>query len=92
MNRKTSRGTSKDLQKKYKSKQVIETSYYTVPPLDVDDKYFITQYGDRLDLLAQEFYGNRRYWWFIALVNNLTTVNIDPGIKIRIPKKVSYVY
>ena len=90
--RKTSKGFSTDLRKKYTGKAVVETSYYTIPPVDVDDRYFVTQYGDRLDLLAQEFYGNRRLWWFIALVNDLNTVNVEAGLKIRIPKQVAYVY
>ncbi len=53
-----------------------------------DDIYIITQETDRLDLLAQQFYGESKLWWIIAQANNLNSVNIgiEPGIQLRIPK------
>ena len=47
--------------------------------------YFITQEGDRLDKLALQFYGDANLWWYIGKVNHLNTMNLDPGIRIRIP-------
>ena len=91
MKRKTTQGFSRELGKKY-GHLVRETTYFSIPPKDVDDRYFVTQVGDRLDLLAQEFYGNRKLWWYIGLVNNLTEINVEAGVKIRIPKAGPRVY
>jgi hypothetical protein len=43
--------------------------------------------GDRLDLLANEYYGDSTMWWVIALKNNLTDIDLtmQGGIKLRIP-------
>ena len=51
------------------------------------DNYFISQEGDRCDNLAVRFYGNASLWWFIAKVNNLTTMNIPAGTSLRIPSR-----
>jgi nucleoid-associated protein YgaU len=47
----------------------------------------ITQEGDRLDLLAKEFYGDQRYWFVIARANNLGkgSLVVPNGIPIVIP-------
>ena len=47
--------------------------------------YFIAQDGDRCDNLATKFYGDVSLWWFIAKINNLTTMNIPAGTSLRIP-------
>ena len=60
------------------------TIYAKVPELDTD-LHFISQAGDRLDNLAQQFYGSPHLWWFIARVNNIKTMNLPPGISLRIP-------
>ena len=62
------------------------TPYMTVPPPDASDLYVITVIGDRLDKMAKQYYGNQHYWWYIALVNDLDTLTVDAGIKLRIPK------
>ena len=48
-----------------------------------DDIYIITQETDRLDLLAQQFYGESKLWWIIAQANNINGANIglDGGIQ-----------
>ena len=55
-----------------------------------DDMYFIAQEGDRCDNLANRFYGNPNLWWFLAKVNNLTTMNIPVGTSLRIPATLQY--
>jgi nucleoid-associated protein YgaU len=52
------------------------------------DNYFISQEGDRCDNLAVRFYGNASLWWFIAKVNNLTSMNIPAGTSLRIPTSI----
>lgn len=54
---------------------------------DERDTYFYARESDRLDLLANEFYGDVTLWWVIASANNLGkgTFSIPPGKLIRIP-------
>jgi nucleoid-associated protein YgaU len=51
------------------------------------DTRIISQDGDRLDVLAKEFYGDERYWFVIARANNLGkgSMHIPPGEIILIP-------
>mgnify|MGYP000146572311 FL=1 len=56
-------------------------------PLDENDVYVITQYGDRYDLLASEFYNDAELWWIISSANNYQkgSLNVTPGVQLRIP-------
>ena len=61
---------------------------YPEVPLRINDIYIITKDGDRLDLLAYQFYGDVDLWWIIA-ISNIGKVRRDsffikPGLKIRI--------
>ena len=69
----------------YTDKASFDTTIYDKVPEKDTDEYFIAQEGDRCDNLANEFYGNPNLWWFIARVNNLTTMNIPAGTSLRIP-------
>ena len=62
-----------------------KTSIYKKVPEKDTDMYFVTQPGDRLDILAHRFYGDAKLWWFLERVNNLNSINVDPGISIRVP-------
>ena len=64
----------------------LTTTYRKVPKRDTDT-YFIAQQGDRLDLLANRFYGSPTLWWFIAHVNHLKGINVPAGTSLRIPAK-----
>lgn len=54
-----------------------------------EDKYIITSYEDRLDLLAYDYYGDESLWWIISRANPETTRRdsffIKSGVQIRIP-------
>lgn len=52
-----------------------------------DDIIINTTEGDRLDLLAYQFYNDVNFWWVIALKNNLNNgdLTLDGGIILRIP-------
>jgi len=65
------------------------TTYSSIPKSD-GDIYVITQMGDRLDLLAHQFYGDVGLWWYIAKANNLTFMTIPTGTSLRIPKSTQY--
>ena len=67
------------------------TKYYrTIPERDTDI-YVITQWGDRLDLLANEYYGDPHLWWYIAKANNLKFNNLEPEVQLRIPSTLEYI-
>ena len=68
-----------------KNGSMYKTTIYKEVPEKDTDLYFVSQVGDRLDVLAKRFYGDENYWWFIARVNGLSTMNLEPGISLRIP-------
>jgi hypothetical protein len=59
------------------------------PSIDYDnnDIYVITNIGDRLDLLANEYYGNIDFYWMILVANNLPgdSIFVAPNLQLRIP-------
>jgi len=56
-------------------------------PLSDNDSYVITTLGDRLDLMALDFYGDIGYWWVIASANALPGDSLFPpiGMQLRLP-------
>ena len=66
------------------------TTIYSFIPESDGDIYVMTQPGDRLDLLADQFYGNSNLWWYIAKANNLTLMTLDSEITLRIPETTQY--
>lgn len=67
-----------------------ETNIYpTIQPTDTD-YYIVTTIGDRLDLLAFDFYQDSGLWWVIASANALPGDSIYPpiGIQLRIPTNI----
>lgn len=60
-------------------------------PLSNDDNYIITVLGDRLDLIAFDFYGDASMWWIIASANALPgdSLYLEPGSQLRIPVNVA---
>tara|TARA_Y100001963_G_C6619522_1_gene371019 strand:+ start:339 stop:611 length:273 start_codon:yes stop_codon:yes gene_type:complete len=75
---------------KKNNKTVFQTSYYSSIPVRDGDTFVITQQGDRLDNLAFQFYGTAELWWYIAKANALKSMNVKPGIQLRIPQDASY--
>ena len=65
------------------------TIYSSIPESD-DDIYIITQYGDRLDLLANTYYNDSTLWWYIAKANGLKVMNIPIGTSLRIPATTDF--
>jgi phage tail protein X len=70
------------------NKRYYAQSKYPEVPLSDDDIYVITTVGDRLDILAQQFYGDSSLWWVISSANNNLSQNslfIPEGTQLRIP-------
>ena len=83
--------------KKIKSKDLInkfETVTYPKFERKEQDIYIISRDGDRLDLLANQYYTDPRFWFVIARANNLGkgTLNIPAGKQIRIPQNITDIF
>lgn len=71
--------------------QYYVNNLYPDIPLSGEDSYVITVLGDRLDLMAFDFYGDSSFWWVIASANALPgdSLYLEPGAQIRIPANLS---
>jgi len=72
----------------------FETTTYPTFPRKETDIYIITRKLERLDLLAEKYYDDARYWWVIARANNLGkgTLTIPAGQQIRIPQSITDIF
>lgn len=64
------------------------TAMYPKIPLSENDIYVLTGEGDRLDLLANQFYGNPNLWWVISSANSelpQNSLHLSVGTQLRIP-------
>jgi hypothetical protein len=69
------------------------TNSYPEIPLKSSDVYAITEFGDRLDILANLFYGDPSLYWVIASANPDLVPNdslsLKGGIQLRIPADIN---
>jgi len=67
--------------------QYYINNIYPDIPVSETDLYMITVLGDRLDLMANDIYGDSDLWWIIASANNLPGDSLVPPIggQIRVP-------
>ena len=65
------------------------TTIIPVIPISVSDIYIQITSSDRLDKLANTFYGDSTLWWVIATANNLGkgTIVVPQNVILRIPGK-----
>jgi len=71
-----------------KGARFYSTVRYPTPPLSENDIYVLTSRGDRLDLLADQFYGDSSLWWVISSANKSLPQNsfhLPEGSQLRIP-------
>lgn len=68
-------------------KRRYSTMYYPTPERKSTDIFIIAKKNDRLDLLANTYYGDPRMWIMLAKANRLHsgTIRVPPGIRLRIP-------
>ena len=73
--------------------QYLLNNVYPDVPISEDDNYVITTLGDRLDLLAMDFYKDVTLWWVIASANSLSGDSLYPpiGMQLRIPTDIQSV-
>lgn len=62
-------------------------------PEQTDDIRYQVLGGDRIDLLANKFYGSSVLWWVIAVANGMellpTALNVGDVIRIPAPRYVN---
>ena len=88
-----SRYTTSQTLKRVAEQRKISTVIVPVIPLSDQDTYIKTTTPDRLDKLANTFYGDATLWWIIAVSNGLgkgslyvpenTTIRIPPSANIQ---------
>ncbi len=64
-----------------------KTAVYPEIPIGEYDLYIKALDGTRLDILSQKYYGTPKYWWVIALANQMGkgSLYVTPGYQLRIP-------
>ena len=71
------------------NKRVFKYIKYPKISLSINDIYATTLIGDRLDLIANQFYKDVDLWWVIVTANpgviRRDSFNLKPGLQIRIP-------
>jgi hypothetical protein len=69
-------------------KRVYRSKIYPKIPKSNTDIYVVTQTGDRLDSIANEFYGDSSLWWIIASANQIhdPSFAVADGTTLRIPQ------
>ena len=71
----------------------FKTTFYPEIPLSENDIYVLTDFGDRLDLLANQFYRDISLYWIITSANpnkvNFGSISIPPGTQLRIPININ---
>jgi nucleoid-associated protein YgaU len=67
---------------------VYKSKIYPKIPLKDTDTYIVTQTGDRVDTLANQFYGDSSLYWIILAANNIhdAPFSFSDGTILRIPK------
>ena len=85
MNRYRNIRTKKD----FNGKRYLRSVIYPLIPETLDDIYVETEYGDRVDILAHQFYNDPSLWWIITTANpgklRRDTYVCPAGLQIRIP-------
>jgi|TARA_R110001592_G_scaffold273382_2_gene540288 hypothetical protein len=73
--------------------EYTNVAQYPLIPLSGNDIYAITEFGDRLDNLAYQFYGDVSLWWIISTANPnkipFDSLFIPIGTQIRIPQNTT---
>ncbi len=67
------------------------TVRYPEIPLSENDIFVLTVVGDRLDLLANQYYNDSTLYWIIGRANNQLPQNsiyLPEGAQIRIPTNI----
>tara|TARA_R100000030_G_scaffold11969_1_gene8035 strand:+ start:1455 stop:1757 length:303 start_codon:yes stop_codon:yes gene_type:complete len=59
------------IKRKQNGDRVYSYTLYPKIPIKNSDVFITPTYGDRLDLLAKEYYNDTSLWWIIAQANGI---------------------
>jgi len=87
-----SRYSTTNIMKDLNGKRRRSTTIFPTIPATANDTFIITTSADRLDKLANTFYGDVSLWWVIAAANGLGkgTLVVPGNTKLRIPAKTEF--
>ena len=73
--------------------RVFGLTFYPKIPIKDSDKFVAVSRGQRLDMLADQYYGDTSLWWIISKANNLSgsEIQLDPSKTYRIPLEIETV-
>ena len=72
--------------------RVYATTYYPEIPIEDSDQFIFTKEGDRLDSLADKFYGDHTLLWVIAKSNSIKgRIALETAKLIRIPGNITQI-
>ena len=71
----------------YTGRRYYQNVKYPAIPLSEFDIYIETVFGDRLDVIADDYYNKTEDYWIIAAANGLIgdSLFVEPGTQLRIP-------
>ena len=74
--------------------RAYKPTIYPKIPIENSDIIIKSIEGDRLEILAEKYYGDTSLWWIIAAANNLGkgVMALTPGEEIRIPGDTQSIY
>ena len=67
---------------------------YPEIPLSENDIYVTTVFGDRLDIISNQYYGDPTFYWVISSANptlSFSSMYVVEGTQLRIPNNISNV-
>jgi len=72
-------------------KRFYKSTKYPDIPLSEDDIYVMSTFGDRYDLIAQDYYQDPTLWWIIQVANDFPrdSLYVPEGVQTRIPQDIS---
>jgi hypothetical protein len=75
------------------TRRYIKAPKYPQIPFSDLDVYIETVYGDRLDIIAFDYYKSVDYYWVLIVANNLPgdSIFVKPGTQLRIPSDLEEV-
>lgn len=81
----------KILKDTFTGRRYYESVKYPQIPLSEFDIYIETVFGDRLDMIANDYYNNAGDYWIIVAANGLIgdSLSVPPGTQLRIPTDVT---
>lgn len=87
-----SRYSQNNIIKNSEGKRYFRNHMYPEIPIHPDDLYMETSNWDRLETLAEYFYGKSEDYWIIACANpdiiDFGSIYVPKGVQLRIPFEV----